>query len=451
VLIWLAWVVRTSDLRLWTRSLLTISLLAALKGFLAWATVLPDAAGWSGCSKRLGRDGLMYYREVGAAMDKGQGTFQAIQDILLLELHGLCSMGNSGRQRVCADTMFSMPTSFCALIAISVYDALRASKLINVGSRLETARGLAARQSMILALVGAALCSICIGEVALMVSSPHHYTLDIAVALPLTLLVYGTPAVALAAESWAQMCLVDPEAFQPLPHGEESELQAPLAAGSPPPSPVSLPLPDDLAPSINPPIGDLGIITIPPCAVPCCAVGGLYYMRDEPSSSQSQPWNEEAQRMYERQVQELLKLVEPDAGRIRQLEEALEEERRRSKVRAGEASARVDAAIRQKEKDLATEEETVLTEAKRRSDEQRKIAVSTAEEALASLTALSARGKSIGEERARLTGEVERYRTLRAEAQRDAAEESLSAEKRAGQLETLRTLLASHPMTNGKS
>merc|ERR1719450_1523064 len=81
-LVWLVWILVVKDLRLWVHMLLTVSSLAVLKGFLSWATVVPDAAGWSSCHKRLGDDGLDYYRQEMS----GFLPIEAIVDILLLEI-----------------------------------------------------------------------------------------------------------------------------------------------------------------------------------------------------------------------------------------------------------------------------------------------------------------------------------------------------------------------------
>eukprot|EP00913_Durusdinium_trenchii_P029118 g27301.t1 len=44
----LIWLVRINDLRSWTHLALVATVLAMLKGLLAWCTVLPDATGWMG-------------------------------------------------------------------------------------------------------------------------------------------------------------------------------------------------------------------------------------------------------------------------------------------------------------------------------------------------------------------------------------------------------------------
>merc|ERR1719247_1175760 len=84
-LAWLAWILYVKDLRLWVHMLLTVACLAVLKGFLSWATVIPDAAGWSSCRKRLGDDGISYYRQEMT----GLLPIEAVIDILMLEVRGL--------------------------------------------------------------------------------------------------------------------------------------------------------------------------------------------------------------------------------------------------------------------------------------------------------------------------------------------------------------------------
>eukprot|EP00932_Pfiesteria_piscicida_P003157 SRR837773.13068.p1 GENE.SRR837773.13068~~SRR837773.13068.p1 ORF type:complete len:556 (-),score=103.51 SRR837773.13068:220-1839(-) len=404
-ILWLGWVVRMHDLRSWTKALLTGALLAFLKGFLAWATVLPDAAGWRSCRDRLGLDGLTYYRELssGSAGGGGIGFFQAWQDIILLEMRGLWLVSRATRQSVCADTMFSSTVSFTVLFAASFFDALRASTK-RLDDRLETRRGWSARRSTVLALVGTFLMVVLLAQLASALCSVHHYTLDVAIALPLTLMVYSSVPVALASEQWSAMSVADDEGrhFK----GDDAEAQAPLAAGSNPTSPVAPTRGISMPPLAN----DLGIVTVPPCMVPFCSFGGSYHLRDEPGTPLHKPWNEDIQRLHEQQVRDFRAISEENAGRRRQLEEALEEERIQAKKRAGKAAVRVDSILSSTERQLAEEEERRSAEARQRADAEREAAVASAEKAKAELALLASRELVLGERRSRLSGELEQAR-----------------------------------------
>ncbi|CAE8700395.1 unnamed protein product [Polarella glacialis] len=181
ILIWLAWVVSSQDLRLWTRLLFAGSVLATLKGFLAWSTVFPDAAGTAGCKSRLGEDGLMYYRQLN--LGESIGPLQALQDVLLLTVRGLWMMGRSAHQHICADTVFSTSTSSCALFSLGLYDAVRE---VCRHSELRPER-----RATVLSLTGVLLLVVILADLAMAVSSRQHYAIDVLLALPLTLLVYG--------------------------------------------------------------------------------------------------------------------------------------------------------------------------------------------------------------------------------------------------------------------
>jgi len=266
-----------------------------------------------------------------------------------------------------------------------------------------------------------------LADLALTICSPHHYTVDVATALPLTLMVYGSPAIAVAADWWAQIC--------------SAEDEAPLAAGSTPVSPVSLaPGPTRNGPSGTGP-SDLGVVTVPPCMVPFCSLGGLYYLRDEPGALSRRPWNEESQRMHERQVAEFGRLSEVDAGRRRQVEEAVEEERRRAKMTAGEAAVRVDVKLEEKERQLAAEEDRVFSQARHRLELERKATASAGQKAEAGLTQLSSRDLTAGVRRARRTGELDQARQLAREAQDSSAARAAAVAQCTEEVQALRTLL----------
>lgn len=348
---WLGWVVRTQNLRLWTKTLLTGVLLATLKGFLAWATVLPDPAGWSGCRERLGDDGLMYYRSVAAGIAGHRlNSLQALLDISLLEIRSLWLMGRASRQRVCADTVFSSATCFGVLVSVGLYDAVRGSTEALENTRRSTVRS----------LIGLVLGLVLVLDLALTIASPYHYALDVVVALVLTLLVYGNPAVALAAELWVETMEAHPHSASP---GATPSSWAAFASGME--AMVGL-----LSGSAGM-LRDLGQVAVPPCCIPFCGIGGLYYLRPQPGASPKRPWTEDSARQHERQLDEFVQIRDRDAARRRVVEDALDREHARAARREAEAAAEVGRRLDVEKGKLQAAEERAFSEARRRLEELR--------------------------------------------------------------------------------
>jgi len=374
---WLGWVVRTRDARLWTKTLLSAATLAALKGFLAWATVLPDASGWEGCQERLGADGLAYYRQLAAVGSSGGGLWQSLQDILLLELRGFWMMGRAARQHICADTVFSAPTCFCVLFAASLYDAVRTS--ISTATLEET---MSTRRSTAAALAGTLLVLVVLVEFELMVSRPHHYTLDVVLAVALTLLVYGNPAVAVATERWiAQIGDSSPSS------GLDDSCDAPCMLASEP-------------------LRDVGLIGILPCCIPFCAISGQYYLREEPSAPLRRPWTAESKRQHERQASEMSQVRERMNEERRRLEGRLEEERRKGAERNSNLIAQADEKVQALEQQLHQRKEAIVAEAMQRVEAARQAKAQLEEKAAAEVRRRTAALAPLRERRARLAAEV---------------------------------------------
>merc|ERR1719210_176052 len=127
--LWLGWVAHARDLRVWTKALLSCTLVALLKGFLAWSTVMPDAEGWEACQRRLEKDGLKYYRRQAGSSSSSSDPreidiTEVLLDILLLEVRGLWLAGAEQRSRFCGDTMFSSTVCQSVLFCISLSEAM---------------------------------------------------------------------------------------------------------------------------------------------------------------------------------------------------------------------------------------------------------------------------------------------------------------------------------------
>jgi len=284
MVVWLGWMTRSRDLRIWTRTLLTASLLALLKGFLSWASVSPDAAGWESCKARLGVDGLKYYRrKIGFDVAEKELEFgEVFFDILLLEVH-VWSHGQQARDRFCADTMFCSSTSFSVLFSVSLYEAVRSST-----EQLQLAQHMTIR-----IITRCILATVILTGLVVPVINRHHYVADVVAAVVLTLFIYSSAGVAVAVErfalaDWAQ-------------------------ASSPPPEPGMV---------------EAGSILVWPCCCPLFgSLEGLYYLHSEQRDSKQVPWEEGAESRCRTQLRHFELTKEQQANHLKNAKAMLEEEK----------------------------------------------------------------------------------------------------------------------------
>eukprot|EP00443_Scrippsiella_acuminata_P063838 CAMPEP_0115472238 /NCGR_PEP_ID=MMETSP0271-20121206/52941_1 /TAXON_ID=71861 /ORGANISM="Scrippsiella trochoidea, Strain CCMP3099" /LENGTH=453 /DNA_ID=CAMNT_0002899459 /DNA_START=41 /DNA_END=1399 /DNA_ORIENTATION=- len=295
-IIWLGWVTRTRDLHRWTQLLISGALLAALKGFLAWATVMPDPEGWEACQARLGPDGLKYYRrQAGISLDKRQiDISEMFLDMLLLVMRGLWLSGQEQRACFCADTMFCSTTSLYALLCASLYQAVESS----VWHFEARSQFIALTITRVLLGSAVAITSI------LPVFRSRHYVADVVLALALALLVYSNPVVTLTVERWLQ--------------GAWSQS------------------------------GEVGEIVIPPCSAPGAGLDSRYYLRDELVYLECS-----STELWKKQLKALRKIQDNLRQRVRRAESSLSKARMDVCLRAEERQEAADARFK-----AATEERT---------------------------------------------------------------------------------------------
>jgi len=419
--LWLGWVARLQDLQLWTKVMLSGALLATLKGFLACSTVLPDAAGWDGCRERLGEDGLAYFRQLsgGSAHGHSVSLLQAAQDVCMLSVRSLWMMGRAGRSRVCADTVFSSPTCFCLLLSMGLYDVVRAATEDLEVVRRCRARGLAA------ALLGALVAA----DLLLALRSRYHYSLDVTLALPLTLLVYTSPAVALAARCWAEEW---PAAVAAVSAALPTSV-APAAAAEAPQQALMDPESSEAA------LRDLGQAALPPC---CCGLGGLYHLRAQPGHPSQRPWTEECERRHQQQLADFADIRAREAGRQRKLQEDIAAEHGRAQELEAQAAAGAERRLAEEARRLAAHEEKVLAEANSRLEAERKAAAALEEKVTADLQHFVHVEAEFGEARTRLEGEAAAFRREAAEAEAAAEEQRALARRHGQEAQVLREYLA---------
>eukprot|EP00930_Biecheleria_cincta_P085778 TRINITY_DN75144_c0_g1_i1.p1 TRINITY_DN75144_c0_g1~~TRINITY_DN75144_c0_g1_i1.p1 ORF type:complete len:488 (+),score=98.01 TRINITY_DN75144_c0_g1_i1:104-1567(+) len=332
VVAWACWVIHFQDLRLWTRLLLCATLLAVVNGLLAAATVLPDAEGWAACQKRLGSDGLKYFRDFSSNQ---VSWLQSFQDIFVLTVRSLWVPGHASPHRVCGGGAFSSCSSLCALFCASLYSAIHDALC---EFRHE-------RKASMLGLVGLMLLFTAAAEITLEVWCRRHYSLNVIIAVPLALLIHGSPAGALAAECWCEDAAAS-----------NSNLQQQLVSYREPSADSSL------AAVLQ---SDLAKVSVVPCCIPFCSFGGDYFLRDEPYESSSSEIRKNEASLQQRRLQELAASLQQSRRQCEEAEASIKREEEASAARKKEALAaahsRAAEAFLRKEKQQKADQEKEIT------------------------------------------------------------------------------------------
>lgn len=344
---WLAWVARTRDIRTWTHVLLCAALLASLKGFLAWATVLPDAEGWAACQARLTEDGLQYYR-------RRAGLFltdslevevaEAFLDVVLLVVRSIWLFGREQRDNFCAGSTLCSSTCLRTLLSASLYQAVR-----TLAPQLEEAQQIVAR-----VVAKCFLGLLLLGTMVFPILCRQQYAADVILAIVVTPLVYSSPALAVAAERWAGVPPVAAaKAGAPTsPKGAAPSLLSPWGSSTDAGSMVGL-LSASVAgagagvPHPPRPEREVGILPLPPCGLPFCSLEGIYYLRAQPLPEQTRV-QEGGLELWARQKQLFQSAAEKQRDRIRRAEDQLRKAqlagREQSEQRRAERQAHHEAA-----------------------------------------------------------------------------------------------------------
>lgn len=438
-IVWLGWVARSQNLRLWTRVMLSGTILATLKGLLAWGTVLPDAASWQGCRERLGGDGLAYFREL-SDDHVGQGTplemlrrfASSWADIAMLSIRSMWMMGGVGRHRTCADTVFSAPSCFCLLVIASLFDLMRA-----------TTEGMAiAKRSDLRRVATLVLGTLLLTDVVLTLHSSHHYTLDVAMALPVTLLVYTNPVILVASNRWVDewssaWFFTEKVAQAPtfsVSHSEEATLDDHCAMGLREPE------------SGSSPVHDVGQAYVSPFCFPFCCLEGLYHIRQQPGNQPGKPlerlWTPECHARQQEMQASHRQACDEKAKRQRQLVEEITSVQVR--VRENEAQAAVSHVPRVAEevRRLTKEGEQQLAEACRRLEVERQAAGALERRVVAELQHFAAAEEETQELQRERLQEVARLRWEVAEAHAACMMEQPRIQRCAQEFDALQTISA---------
>lgn len=368
---WLGWVARSQNLRLWTRVMLSGAILAALKGLLAWGTVLPDAASWQGCRERLGEDGLAYFRELsdahigqGSPLEMFQSGIASWADITMLSIRSVWMMGGVGRHRTCADTVFSAPSCFCLLLIASLFDMM-----------LAATEGMAcAKPSDLRKVATLVLGTLLLTDVVLTLYNSHHYTVDITMALPVTLLVYTNPVILVASNRWVDEWSstwffaekVTQAPASSVSHGEEAPLDDIYGAG----------LRD--TENSSTPLHDVGQASVSPFCFPFCCFGGLYHIRQQPGNQPGKPlerlWTPECHARQQEMQASHRHTCDEKAKRQRQLVEEITCVQVRARENEARAAVSHVPRVAQEVRRLTSEAEQQLAEACRRLEVERQAA-----------------------------------------------------------------------------
>jgi len=288
--LFLAFALIAGDLRIWTKCCLCGSLLALLKAFLARATVVPDSAGWEGCKERLGPAGLRYFRAEDRLSFKSEFLFGVV-DVLRLDVLGVWLEGSEGRHPFCADMMFSGHAYFCAIFSLGLYDLARKHTAL---------LGLLARASCRF-FVGVTLLALLCFDMESIMANRVHYTVDIVIALVLSLLLFSNPAVAAVTEYWAVGL-----------SGGQGVLEFVCPGGN--------------GAHCEKDVGDL---LVPPCCFPLCCFPGRYHLSALP----------DRQQVFEREMGQLhdsygaqLRDLRKQLSEVREELRSSEEERRKTEA-----------------------------------------------------------------------------------------------------------------------
>lgn len=293
---------RSNDLRLWTRTLLVGIVLALLNAFVSWMTVVPSATGWATCSVQLDAGLLQVARAApGASI---LGVIGSILHVLWLWIFGICTGLRYPPNLVCGGAFLSSPTYFYSLCALALYD----------GARTATRKMKPHFRWLYRVIFAFVLTFLAVTAAHWELLTRQQYSADVALSVILTLLLYGSPPVAICVDRW-------------LTWGSPSfEL---LAAGN-------------AHPKGQDPHDD-GDVVVPICCFPFCCLHGRFFLysvsvEETEAALQSQDEREqrnnaELQQRAAKKAEEFRIAQEQTTQRLIELDALIRFERERSEMR----------------------------------------------------------------------------------------------------------------------
>lgn len=172
------------DLRLWVKVLTCAALLFFSKGAIDYMTELPDSIGWERCQARLKDEGVNFFKSLHGLSD---GVL--FQKMLKMELGGLSARtgGVIWPVRYCSDMLLSGHTFAMFLSLLGSCDVAR--RMTMLASPTSSVVAVCLIMTFTLLCQGADLYFIIINH--------FHYTVDVALSLVVTLLLYTNAGVAI--------------------------------------------------------------------------------------------------------------------------------------------------------------------------------------------------------------------------------------------------------------
>eukprot|EP00929_Paragymnodinium_shiwhaense_P032425 TRINITY_DN17964_c0_g1_i2.p1 TRINITY_DN17964_c0_g1~~TRINITY_DN17964_c0_g1_i2.p1 ORF type:complete len:638 (-),score=139.86 TRINITY_DN17964_c0_g1_i2:76-1989(-) len=299
VLTWFFWVIRSQNLRLWTRSMIVLTIVFMYKGFVAWVTVVPYPTGWKGCTEALNgavKEHYMYSSGVAA-------VFGSIVDVAALWLLSLVSLLRSDQELVCVRGT-SGGSCLLAVAALGLFEA----------TRVHSRRVRSVYRAVYHLVSAVILTLIVVLDSMISLSKDNQYSVDVVVALILAVLLHSSPVIAISTDRWLILGC---------PGAEEIKDGA-----------------------------DVGDLVIAPCCFPLCWSQGRYYLFKSPAMlAEKQRQRQEAERRMQEEAVRVAEEYQSEqsaaARRIVDLEAELEIVAQRAALRAKEQATESKERIKQ--------------------------------------------------------------------------------------------------------
>lgn len=341
-LVWLVAVVTARNLRLWTRTLLSASVLAVFTGVLGSLTMLPQPMGWEACEANLREDVLLHYQgadgpipEVGKAF--GLMCWIWLQDVML----GMRFQG----QLVCAGSSLSGCSWFTALFALALYDLSRMwSRKLKVHFR-----------EISHLACGGVLTGFVLLDAGVAITNQQQYTAAVSMGLVMAMLVYQSPAMAVCTD---QLLIWATPPVHEVAKGDTTPLRETTDFG--------LFTRED-------PSRDFGDVVVPPCCIPFCVFHGRYFLYPKPASEYEQELMANLQAQAE--LEKLQKEQEQSTRRLLELEGQLEALHSRQAKRVEEEPKEFERQLQERlhQQRLVFEEQLARVQAEIEEAEQEKL------------------------------------------------------------------------------
>lgn len=358
-LLWAHDAVQSRNLRLWTRTLLVGSIIVALKGALAWATVVPDSDSLVSCRERL--DGVSF-QGGNPVFDFFTGLWNILFLWVSSVFYGIMIpirryvRHTQSKYSVCADMFLSGPTSLCALFSLGLYDVARTT----------TRKQKPHFRCVYRAGIGLLLTILVVADALAQLTTRQQYTMDVVLALVLTMLLYSSPLIAICVDRW-------------LVYGSlisQGDAKDPC---------------------------DKGDVVIPPCCLPFCCVHGRYFLY-----STSVREAEAALRNQAAMLAEEFRLQQEEAAqRVLELEASIESEWQRAEEDAAEAEKRLQEALAESLKAFEQKVAHGLRQLETQVKAEKEAAEQLEKQAANHLQSASELEERLKEERSKLLKEVE--------------------------------------------